>query len=52
MRHATEESMNQFAYMDRNVEAIRARIHAAQERSGNADVLMKGDKKRITMRQP
>ena len=32
--------MNQFAYMDRNVEAIRARIHAAQERSGNADVLM------------
>ena len=32
--------MNQFVYMDRNVEAIRARIHAAQERSGNADVLM------------
>ena len=32
--------MNRLAYMDQNVEAIRARIRAAEERSGNRDVLM------------
>ena len=32
--------MKQLDYMDRNVEVIRARIKAAQERSGNKDVMM------------
>ncbi|MBQ9760550.1 MAG: YggS family pyridoxal phosphate-dependent enzyme [Clostridia bacterium] len=32
--------MNELSYMDRNVEAIRARIRAAEERSGNRDVML------------